>query len=139
MCVSVYVCVCLVQQLLEHAQQHNYLLMKSSNCESSKLHKLKTRQANEISKTKRTETKLRNFHGCHSVSHKCVYVYVYECVCVCACAHLQNLRRPLSSDTQLHSSQLGQGGVSRKATIAIRVVCRVPVIHNALIIFAWLF
>lgn len=83
------VCVCLVQQLLEHAQQHNYLLMKSSNCESSKLHKLKTRQANEISKTKRNETKLRNFHGCHSVSHKCMYVYMHVCVCVCSFAESQ--------------------------------------------------
>lgn len=56
---GVYACKCvsLVQQLLEHAQQHNYLLMNSSNCESGELHKLKTRHANEISKTKRNETK----------------------------------------------------------------------------------
>lgn len=65
-----------------------------------------------------------------TVSH--ISVCTYVCVCVCVCAHLQNLRRPHSPVTQLHSSQLGQGGVSRKATIAMRLVRRVSVTHFAL-------
>lgn len=70
-----------------------------------------------------------------TVSHisVCVRMSASVCMCSCACAHLKNLRRPLSPPvTQRHSSQLGQGGVSRKATIEMRLVRRVPVTHFAL-------
>lgn len=69
-----------------------------------------------------------------TVSHisVCVRMSTSVSLCLCACAHLKNLRRPHSPVTQLHSSQLGQGGVSRKATIEMRLVRRVPVTHFAL-------